>query len=66
MPYTVRQGGKSAGSARHTHPLWVTYRIASTTARRQCDVTAHRTGDSYYSVDSGEPLFTQTALPYLG
>jgi hypothetical protein len=27
---------------------------------------AHRTGDSYYSVDSGEPLFTQTALPYLG
>jgi hypothetical protein len=27
---------------------------------------AHRTGDSYYSVDNGEPLFKQTALPYLG
>src|SRR5215472_1617539 len=26
--------GKSAGSARHTHPLWMTYRIASTTTRR--------------------------------
>src|SRR5690242_16025476 len=32
----VRQGGKSAGSARHTHPLWITYRIVSSTARRQC------------------------------
>ena len=32
----VRQGGKSAGSARHTHPLWMTYRIASTTTRRLC------------------------------
>jgi hypothetical protein len=31
----VRQGGKSAGTARHTHPLWITYRIASTTALRQ-------------------------------
>ena len=32
----VGQGGKSAGSARHTHPLWMTYRIASTTTRRLC------------------------------
>ena len=32
----MRQGGKSAGSARHTHPLWITYRIASTTTRRLC------------------------------
>ena len=32
----VRQGGKSTGSARHTHPLWMTYRIASTTTRRLC------------------------------
>jgi hypothetical protein len=35
-PYTVRHGGKPAGTARHTHPLCTTYRIASTTARRQC------------------------------
>lgn len=27
---------------------------------------AHRTGDSYYSVDNGEPLFTQMAVPYFG
>jgi hypothetical protein len=32
----VRQSGKSAGSARHTHPLWMTYQIASTTTRRLC------------------------------
>jgi hypothetical protein len=25
---------------------------------------AHRTGDSFYSVDTGEALFTQTASPY--
>jgi hypothetical protein len=27
---------------------------------------AHRTGDDYYSIDDGKPLFTQTAEPSLG
>jgi len=31
----VPAGGKSAGSARHTGPLWVRWRIASTMSRMQ-------------------------------
>lgn len=35
-PQTVRQGGKSAGRARHLQPVSTTYRIASTISRRGC------------------------------
>jgi hypothetical protein len=34
--YTVCQGGKSAGSCRHAHPVHTTYKIASAIARRGC------------------------------
>jgi hypothetical protein len=36
QPYTVCQGGKSFGKNRHWQPVFITYRIPLTVARKSC------------------------------
>jgi hypothetical protein len=43
-PYTVRQGGKPTGSAGHTHPLLMSYRIATHLREARIDLAGYPAG----------------------